>query len=944
MPGEPTGSKSRSREVATNTEQSPNPTKQPRSDDQELTDRRTFPTRRQFLAATPSLVLGAAVPVASAEISSSPDIQSPPQRRFSNAELFEQVPQRSFSGDRAMQIAMPLGGIGAGCVCLNGYGGLQDFSIWNHPTTTALPEGFASSKAAFAILHIKGSPPTTKLVEGPFPALKIFDQGLQGEGYRRGGFEGFPRFAKAEFRGEYPLGEVRISDPSIPLQVTLRAWNPFIPLDDKNSGIPCAVLEYTLHNVSPHTVNYEFSYHLSHLASGCSRDESNSRNTVIPGRGVLLHNVEERNSEAYGSACLIALGGSPRIKAMWLRSPGWEFDSLSALWRELSTGTFTTNEGSNAIDTAGRNGCSILLPGMLAAGESKTHAIAITWHFPNSYVQVGGLGRDTVKVEGADGCHSLSPGDAPPWRPYYASLWHDASEVANYVVENQISLRERTLAFHQGLFSSTLPAYVLDAISANLAILKSPTVLRLENGDLWGWEGCFPDAGCCPGSCTHVWNYAQAFPNLYPKLERTLRELELVRSMDENGHVTFRSALPEGPVTHDFHAASDGQLGGIMKVFREWQISGDLDWLKKMYPLAKRSLDYCIRTWDPDRRGALFEPHHNTYDIEFWGPEGMCTSIYLGALCAFSQMARAVGDPENAKPYDELAQRCAAFMDEQLFNGEYYQQKVEYTNLRDTSFAERVAHVDENSSEMQKLLQREGPKYQYGSGCLSDGVIGAWMARTYGIETPLNREHIGRTLRSIFQNNFKTDLSEHANAQRPGYAMGHEPGLLLCTWPRGGKPTLPFVYSDEVWTGIEYQVASHLIGEGLVEEGLTIVKALRSRYDGRVRNPWNEYECGNYYARAMASFALLGALSGVRYSAVDKTLWFGPKLSQRPFQTFFSTASGFGVLNLTKTELQIRVIEGDLTIEKLVLTDNGQTRPLEWKTKIGSNAVAVRRL
>src|SRR5439155_3110540 len=113
--------------------------------------------------------------------------------------------------------------------------------------------------------------------------------------------------------------------------------------------------------------------------------------------------------------------------------------------------------------------------------------------------------------------------------------------------------------------------------------------------------GCFPDAGCCHGSCTHVWNYAQAFPHLYPKLESTLRELELGRSMDENGHVTFRSALPEGPVKHDFHAASDGQLGGIMKVFRDWQISGDLDWLKKMYPLAKRSLDYCIRTWDPDQ-------------------------------------------------------------------------------------------------------------------------------------------------------------------------------------------------------------------------------------------------------------------------------------------------------------------------------------------------------
>ena len=359
-------------------------------------------------------------------------------------------------------------------------------------------------------------------------------------------------------------------------------------------------------------------------------------------------------------------------------------------------------------------------------------------------------------------------------------LWNDAREIALYVEEHYASLRARTLAFKQALFSSTLPTYVLDAVSANLAILKSPTVLRLENGDLWGWEGCFPDAGCCHGSCTHVWNYAQAFPHLYPQLERTLRELELGRSMDENGHVTFRSALPEGPVTHDFHAASDGQLGGIMKVFRDWQISGDIDWLRKMYPLAKRSLDYCIRTWDPDHQGGLFEPHHNTYDIEFWGPDGMCTSIYLGALSALAQMARAVEQTRDATFYDDLAHRCARFLEEQLFNGEYFQQKVQYLGLHNTSFASMVAQVDEHSSEMQRLLKHEGPKYQYGNGCLSDGVIGAWMARMYGIDTPLAREKVQKTLQAIFKHNFKTDLSLHANAQRPGYAMGHEPGLLLC--------------------------------------------------------------------------------------------------------------------------------------------------------------------
>jgi hypothetical protein len=216
------------------------------------------------------------------------------------------------------------------------------------------------------------------------------------------------------------------------------------------------------------------------------------------------------------------------------------------------------------------------------------------------------------------------------------------------------------------------------------------------------------------------------------------------------------------------------------------------------------------------------------------------------------------------------------------------------------------------------------------------------MARTYGIDTPLAREHVRSSLQAIFKNNFKTDLSEHANAQRPGYALGPEPGLLLCSWPHEDKPTLPFVYSDEVWTGIEYQVASHLIEEGLVEEGLTIVKALRTRYDGRTRNPWNEYECGSWYARAMSSYSLLGALSGFRYSAVERTLWFGPQTDTRPFKSFFSAASGFGTIALDQRSVSIQMIEGELPIEKLALTVGGETRSLEWKVTARPNVAATK--
>ncbi len=844
--------------------------------------------------------------------------------------LYEKSPQRVFRPPQLLQIAMPLGGIGAGCICLNGHGGLQDFSIRNHPATSALEEANNPTDAAFALLHIPGLQ-ITRLVEGPLPVEKIYNQGLKAQGNQQGGHEGLPRFRDCSFRGEYPFGYVSLSDPQIPLAVTITGFNPFIPLDDKNSSLPCAILEYTLENTSSQPVEFDFSYHLSHLAPGAGVNQSQtysnadpsktSHNMVIPEMGIFFYNDDDACQDTCGSAALAVIGHKPQIKAMWYRG-GW-FDGISALWREVSTGNFLPNDGHDAAQLNGRNGGSILMAGRLQPGERITYPIVITWHFPNSHLLAGGEGTGGGGVYSGPAVRQ-STCCTPAWRPYYASQWKDAFKVMMYVSEHYASLRSRTQAFHDALFASSVPAYVLDAVSANLAILKSPTVVCEENGNIWGWEGCFSERGCCYGSCTHVWNYAQALPHLFPQLERTLREQELERSMDEAGHVNFRSALPDGPTHHSFHAAADGQLGGVMKVFREWQISGDRAWLEKMYPLAKRSMDFAIHTWDPGMKGIIEEPHHNTYDIEFWGPDGMHASFYLGALAAMAALAHESGHPQDAPYYEELARKGAEYIDAHLWNGEYYEQKVTTTGLRDTSFARFAAGVTEASPEEDRLLKAEGPKYQYGCGCISDGVLGAWLAGQCGVKTNQSREKIRQNLRSIFEYNFKESLWEHANCQRPGYALGDEPGLLLCTWPRGGKPTLPFVYSDEVWTGIEYQVACHLIEEGMIDEGLTIVKALRSRYEGHVRNPWNEYECGSYYARAMASYGLLGALSGFRYSAPEQHLYLAPKLPEADFTTFFSTASGWGTLTLSGDHLAIDLVEGKLAVDRLTAEVSGR--------------------
>ncbi len=815
-------------------------------------------------------------------------------------QLMASRPQKTYKGPELLQIAFPLGGIGAGCVCINGIGALQDFSIRNAPSTSAEPDRHRPQDGGFALLHLPEGK-LTRLLEGPFPPEKIYNQGLKSQGYNGAGYEGLPRFRNVSFRGEYPFAYVSLSDRDLPLDVGIRAFNPFIPLDDVNSSIPCAILEYTLTNPTDQVVPYQFTYHLSHLPQ--KESQSTVHSNVLEKLGVFFENDDPKQTSVYGNAAFGILNGSPKVKACWFRG-GW-FDAISALWREVSSGNFQPNGDTFGIPRNERVGGSVMVEGSLSPEESITFPVVIAWHFPNII----------------DPSCDESNCDCKSWHPYYSTQWTNAADVLRYVQQHYRDLTSRSEAFHQALFSSTLPAVVVEAVSANLAIIKSPTILRHEDGSLWAWEGCFSNAGCCPGSCTHVWNYAQAIPHLFPTLERSFREQELFRSINEPGHINFRSAPPGMETTHTYHAAADGQLGGILKTYREWQISGDDEWLQKIYPNLKRSMDFCIEQWDPQRRGLVEEPHHNTYVIVVWGAEGMCSSFYIAALMTMSLLTEAIGDREEAEEYARLAAIGSENIESTCFNGNYYQQRVQYEGLRDKSFVDLLAGFGENRSKEQQLLIEEGPKYQYGAGVLSDGVLGAWLAWACGIETPQNGDHIRQHLQSIWNHNFKPSLWNHANTQRPGYAIGDEGGLVLCSWPQAGKPTLPFVYSDEVWTGIEYQVASHMISNGMLAEGLTIVHTLRSRYDGRTRNPWNEYECGNYYARAMASYALLQAFTGFRYSAVSKTMRIAPQIDIDPLICFFSTASGWGTFNLNrkKRSLCIELKAGSLTIEHLHL-------------------------
>jgi uncharacterized protein (DUF608 family) len=774
----------------------------------------------------------------------------------------------AYTRDYLNQVAFPLGGIGAGMICLEGTGALSHVSLRNRPDVYNEP-------CVFAAISLKGQAKVARVLEGPVPARKIF--GPPGTGNGAGGMTyGLPRFAESKFQTRFPFGVVVLSDPQVPLEVEISGWSPFEPGDADNASLPVAALEYRFTNRAQAAVEAVLSFNAKNFMVNGEQPHAVrpiEKGFILWGGGPKDQPWEE------GAFSATVSDSEAKVNHAWFRGGWW--DPLTTAWKDVAEGA--SYDRAPISEGGPSPGASLFVPFQLGPGASKTVVLRLAWYVGRTNLRIG---RDPA---------GNAPEPSSSFRPWYARRFTDINSVSFYWRDHYDELRQKSSRFSESLYDSSLPPEVVEAVAANLTILKSPTVLRQTDGKLWSWEGCGDNSGCCHGSCTHVWNYAQAIPHLFPSLERTLRETEFGPSQNDAGHQQFRSSLPIRPVEHDFHAAADGQLGGIMKVFREWRISGDTEWLRGLWPKVKRSLDYCIETWDPGHKGWVEEPHHNTYDIEFWGPEGMCTSFYLGALRAAELMGKALGDEVTL--YGDLLAKGKAKAEAELFNGEYFFQRIEWKNLRAQNPMENKSMVGSYSPEAVAIFEKEGPKYQYGNGCLADGVLGAWLALVSGVGEVLDRQKVSSHLEALHKYNLKGDLSDFANPQRPTYACGTEGGLLLCTWPKGGELSLPFVYSNEVWTGIEYQAASHMMRLGLVKEGLDVVRTCRARYDGRVRNPFNEYECGHWYARAMSSYALLFGLSGARYDAVEKVLYLEPTI-QGDFRSFFSTASSYGTVGV----------------------------------------------
>lgn len=550
---------------------------------------------------------------------------------------------------------------------------------------------------------------------------------------------------------------------------------------------------------------------------------------------------------------------------------------------EQLQGMEVLESGMNTFPTAKR-GCGILETKRvtLKSGEEHTFAFALAWHFPNH-----------------------------PKGHYYHAFFANAKQVVQYLIEHHDRLTKDTRLWRDTYYDSTLPYWLLDRLHAPVSYLATGTAEWWGNGRFWAYEGVH----CCEGTCTHVWNYAHGHARLFPEIGRNIRERQDFAPRTEGGGFHPDTGLV-GFRSNDAYAA-DGQCGTILKAYREHLMSSDDNFLRRNWPAIKKALQYSIEQ-DANADGLIENSQHNTYDINYVGANTFVGALYLAALRAGEEMAKEMGDTDFAQLCRKIFDSGSALSVERLWDGEYFIQDVD---------------VDKH------------PKHQYGKGCLSDHMFGQGWAHQVKLGYLYPEDKVKSALQSVWKYNWAPDIAPYNEQHKPGrwFISPGMAGLFTCTWPKGEYLPQGTLYKNEVWTGIEYQVAGHMVWEGMLEEGLTICKAVHDRYQPEQLNPYNEVECGDHYSRAMASWGVYLALCGFDYHGPRGHLGFSPRMTPDNLKMAFTTAEGWATFEQEREKhTQKNAISqhwGDLQLSTLSLDLPEGAEMRSAKVKLNSKRV-----
>ena len=789
---------------------------------------------------------------------------------------------KHYDQDHLYKIALPIGGIGTGSVSLGGLGNLQDWEIMNRPAKGYNPSTGMRNSPFFVLYTDVNGVKDLRLLEGPVPFYLY-----EGESGSIATNHGLPRFRNASFDAAYPFGQVNLSTPENPVKVKIRAFNPMIPGDVDNSSIPVAVLDYELTNTSDNEIIFSICGTIPNFIGedGTNGKANGNKNTYKEGSGfkgiLFTSDGVDKTADQWGEMALVTpTNGKMTYRTAW--QPAHWGSSLLDFWDDLSADGLLENRKDEASQ---KPVASLAVGDTIQPHETKTIRFLLTWYFPN---------RTAWSTE--------------PMLNYYTTKYQGAWDVVVKTVPELKRLEEKTVTFVTTFCESDLPEVVKEAALFNASTLRTQTCFRLSDGNLYAWEGCLDHVGCCFGSCTHVWNYETATSFLFGELAKTWRYIEFGPAAQKDGLMSFRVKLPLDEIPKFSYAAADGQMGTIMKFYLDWQLSGDNEFLDTYYPKIKSTISYAwIKGgWDANQDGVMEGVQSNTMDVEYYGPNPQEGTWYLGALKAVEEMAVKMNDKDMAMKCRKLFNNGSKWIDANLFNGEYYVQKVMVSDTADIPKGQIIGMGAKNNS---------NPDYQLGDGCLVDQLVGQYMSHVCGLGYLLKEENVKTTLQSIMKYNYRSDLNDHFNCMR-SFALGNEAALLMASYPKS-RPVNPFPYFTEVMTGFEYTAAIGMLYEDQTDNGLKCIQNIRDRYDGRKRSPFDEAECGHHYGRAMDSWSSILALTGFHYSGVTDEISFNNLTGKY----FWSNGYAYGTIDMSDTskgkKVILTVLNGKLESKKI---------------------------
>ena len=753
------------------------------------------------------------------------------------------------SKNELQYIGMPVGGINCGTVYLGGDGRLWLWDIFNknqegiEPKTIKWSEDGKNLRDVLSrdgACYVQPSKDIRPLEQGF--AIKIETEGKTVIKKLQEG-----EWDEIIFEATYPIATIHYKDKQLPIEIKLEGYSPFIALDEFNSGLPATILSFNIKNISSKKVQVSLLGWLENKSAiySAKEDIHERYNVAIAQKN--FHAVEGSIRSKTGKP--LAQEQLPDFGSLCIASLNEAANVISSMEMPLQESSFTKNNNEETAKSINEKLIGAVSHSYELLPEKTMQSnFVISWHFPN------------LKIDGVQGSGR-----------FYQTKFNNASSVALYIHEHFKKLSGQTALWKQTWYDSTLPYWFLGRTFQNISTLATTTCHRFTSGRFWAWEG----VGSCPGNCTHVWQYAQAVGRIFPALEKDTRErVDLGIALLSDGGISFRAESETLP-------AIDGQAGTILRFYREHQMSVDNSFLFMNWANIKKTIQFVIKQ-DKNGDGMEDTPIENTLDAIWDGEISWIVGLCIAAVKAGQMMAKEMNDLSFANICKDYVEKGSRNMEDKLFNGEYFIHRPDAVLGRKKLGSYNTSHIDQ--------------------------VMGQSWAFQVGLGRILDKEKTMSALKSLWKYNFTKDVGPYIIDHRGGrpYALAGDGGLIMNTNPKnepkpfGEDVTWQAGYFNECMSGFEHQVASHMMAEGMTDESLVITRMIHDRYHAAKRNPFNEIECSDHYARAMASYGTFLTACGFEYHGPKKYIRFAPKLSANNFKAPFTSAQGWGSYSQTR--------------------------------------------